>query len=58
MPHTTFPLMSHSVSLAILFSLVQQLPIAETDIIEFVLEKISSFDAEVHVPKFNLNLTM
>lgn len=58
MPHSSFPLIAHSVSLAILLSLVHQLPVSENDIIEFILEKIANFDAEVHIPKFNLEISM
>lgn len=58
MPHSSFPLIAHSVSLAILLSLVYQLPVTESDIIEFIVEKITNFDAEVHLSKFNFNLTM
>jgi len=58
MPHTSFPLFAHSVSLSILFSLVKKLPIIEPEVIEFIVDKISAFDAEVHLPKFNFNLKM
>jgi len=58
MPHTSFPLFAHSVSISILFSLVQKLPLLETEILEFIIGKIIAFDAEIHIPKFNFNLKM